>query len=165
MITYIINKSDLTILRVYDKDTPPELVFYYKEPYASHVDVPEGIDVSCIKVTLVDDVITLTEDSILVAAKAQSAKDAQVAELKAACNADIEAKQIEVYGTANQSAALATQQSWSDIESYTQEYVPLMFPTLDAANEYIVPKMLAARQFAAWRFNRIAQRDAAIAAL
>jgi hypothetical protein len=164
---FIINRDTLRTEKTYelaDGETSgwiPRL----SEPNCIHLPLPENIDSTCIKAVLIDEVITLVEDADKVAAKAQAAKDAQIAVLRAQCDADIEASQFVVYGTKNQSAALATQQSWSDIEANPAMYVPLMFPTLEDATFWITPRMAAARMFAAWRFQRIVTRDTEIAAL
>jgi hypothetical protein len=122
-----------------------------------HLPIAQNLDPACVKAVLIDEVITLVEDAEKVAAKAQSVKQAAIAARKAALDADIETQQIALYGTALQTSALATHASLSDIEAHPEMYVPLMFPSVEAAQAYIAPKMLASRQFAAWRFSRIQQ--------
>jgi hypothetical protein len=169
MLFIVVEKENLKLQSVYEAETKQDTDFYWgfpcAEPYSVHLPLPEILYPDCIKAVLIDEVITLVEDADKVAAKAQAAKDAQISMLRAQCDADIETQQLAVYGTKNQSAALATQQSWSDIEANPERYVPMMFPTLEDVAFWITPRMAAARQFAAWRFQRIVTRDAAIAAL
>lgn len=169
MIFKIVYVETLQILHEYQAianlGTSDLFPIEFLEPLSIHLEVPEALDKDCVKAALVDSKIVLVEDEALIYAKQVEANKQLALEIRARCDADIEAQQVLVYGTKNQSAALATQQSWSDIESYTQEYVPMMFPTLDAATAYIAPRMQAARQFAVWRFQRISSRDDELAAL
>jgi len=164
---FIINIDTLRIEKTYElaEGDTREWIPRLSAPNCVHLSLTENLDPACIKAVLIEDVITLVEDPDKVAAKAQAAKDVLIAAARARCDADIEVQQLAVYGTKNQSAALATQQSWSDIEANPAMYVPLMFPTLEDAQFWITPKMAAARMFAAWRFQKIIARDAEIAAL
>jgi hypothetical protein len=140
---------------IYDEELLPEETEEF-----IFLEVPDTIDKFYILAVNNDGIYSLIENT---AAKAQAAKDAQISLLRAQCDADIETQQLAVYGTKNQSAALATQQSWSDIEANPERYVPMMFPTLEDVAFWITPRMAAARQFAAWRFQRIVTRDVAMA--
>lgn len=162
---FIINRDTLRTEKTYelaDGDTR-EWIPRLSEPNCIHLSLHETLDPDCIKAVLIDSQVTLVEDSDKVAAKAQAAKDVLVAAARARCDVDIETQQLAVYGTKNQSAALATQQSWSDIEANPALYVNLMFPSVEDAQFWITSKMASARQFAAWRFQRIISRDAEIA--
>jgi hypothetical protein len=153
----LVNKSDLKVVQVFEL---PYAGFDSEIFYS--VEMQDGYNVNYLKAIEVEGSIVIIEDQ---AAMAQAAKDAQISAARAQCDADIEAQQFAVYGTKNQSAALATQQSWSDIEANPAMYVPMMFPTLEEVAFWITPRMAAARMFAAWRFQRIVTRDAEIAAL
>jgi ElaB/YqjD/DUF883 family membrane-anchored ribosome-binding protein len=126
--------------------------------------IPESLDIDCLKAVLRDDKIVIIEDVEKVLAKIAADKKKKISHIKVQCDLDIEAAQKALYGTINQSAALATQQSWSDIEANPSKYLN-MFTTKEQALAYIAPKMQAARDFAAWRFARIQKRDTDIAAI
>lgn len=130
-----------------------------------HLPLPEGLDSDCVKAVLVDDAITLVEDPVLLAAKVLSAKQVQIADLKAAFDADVDAEMYKVYGTLDRVSASSINQSWNDINSNPSAYTPSVFPTIEVLQAYVSQKLAAATAFNIWRIGRLAQRDADIAAL
>lgn len=155
MIYAIVNLENNTIFK-YEADFPNS---------ESDILVPEGLDQDCLKAVLVEDVITLVEDPVLVAAKAKSAKDAQIAALKASFDADVDAQMFVVYETSDRITASAINQSWNDISANPSAYVPAIFASVEVAQGYVAGKLATATAFNIWRIGRLAQRDAAIAAL
>jgi hypothetical protein len=164
----IVNKSDLQILGFYEAEAPTTNIPWWGNYILAaheHVHLEVGNLVSdCLRAILIEDVITLIEDPVLVAAKATAAKAQQVAEINAAMNADIDAQMFITYETKDRVTANAIQQSWADISAAPSEYTSV-FPSANAAAAYANAKLAAARAFNIWRIGRVAQRDAAIAAL
>lgn len=155
-----ISKLDLAIVLITDQDNAD---FITNE--IEILEVGSELDINCIKAVLVDDVITLIEDSEKVAAKNLAAKQLQISAINAAMNADINTQMFTTYETTDRVTANAIQQSWADIALAPEVYVPAVFPSVEVAVAYITPKLAAARAFNIWRIGRVAQRDADIAAL
>jgi hypothetical protein len=165
----IVSKSDLQILGFYEAEAPTTDIPWWGNYILvadAHVHLEVGNLVSdCLRAILIDDIITLVEDPILVAAKAKSAKDAQISELRASFDNDVDAQMLIVYGTPDRVTAGVINQSWNDMNTNVNSYVPGIFPSVNAAQAYVNEKLAAATAFNIWRIGRLAQRDAAIAAL
>jgi hypothetical protein len=163
----IVEKENLKIHVSYEAEEKQDTPFYWgypcAEPESVHLPLPENLDPACIKAVLIDEVITLVEDPDKVAAKAQAAKDAQIAVLKASFDADVDAQMFIVYGTRDRVVANTTHTSWADMLANQSDYVPAIFPSVEVLQAYIGPKVAASRAFNIWRIGRLAQRDAAIA--
>jgi hypothetical protein len=165
----IICKADLKTYSTYDSGQETSKLMWwddYQSVKDEYVELEQGdLDPDCLKAILIDDVITLVEDPILVAAKAKSAKDAQISELRASFDNDVDAQMLIVYGTPDRVTAGVINQSWNDMNTNVNSYVPGIFPSVNAAQAYVNEKLAAATAFNIWRIGRLAQRDAAIAAL
>jgi hypothetical protein len=165
----IINTDNLKILDSYEAEAEDlSKRFWYGLNNiipTVHLSLPENLDPACIKAVLIDDVITLVEDPDKIAAKAQAAKDAQIAVLKVSFDADVDAEMFVVYGTRDRVVANTTHTSWADMLANQSDYVPAIFPSVEVLQGYVAPKVAASRAFNIWRIGRLAQRDAAIAAL
>jgi hypothetical protein len=165
----IINIDNLKILDTYEAETEDlTKIFWYGLnsiiPIV-HLSLPENLDSACIKAALIDDVITLAEDADKIAAKAQAVKDVLIAAARARCDADIEAQQVAVYGTKLQTAAMRDYLTFEKMLTKPATYVGAMFSDEAAVIAFATPKVAASEAFSLWCIERIAQRNAEIAAL
>jgi hypothetical protein len=134
--------------------------------YYPHLPVPEGLDADCVKAVLVDDVITLVEDTDKVTAKAQAAKLAQVAALKDALDAEIYAQMATVFQTSKSDSASAYLETWKLMLEAPEDYVAVA-GVADAAavTAYAQGKLDEAKIYSIWRLQKINEYLAAKAAI
>jgi len=153
----LIGKLDLAVTQIFE-------VFYngFDSENFVQIETPEGLDLRFLKVVDTEGVLSIVEDT---AAKAEATKAVQIAALKDSFNADVDSQMYVVYGTKDRVVASTVNQSWNDMALNIAAYVPAIFPTTEAAQAYVTGKLAEATAFNIWRIQRLAQRDADIAAL
>jgi hypothetical protein len=163
MIFKIVNPATLVIESSYEADG----VIQYGGPFGqyTHVFMPEGLDPDCVKAELVEDVITLVEDTDKTAAKALATKVAQCDALEAQLWVDILAEMADVYGTTDMNSATAYYLTWRRMSESPATFVGDLFVDQAAVTAYCTPKLSDADAFAVWRLEKIVTCNAAKAAI
>lgn len=106
-------------------------------------------------------------DSALVAAKAAAGKAAQVQALYDEMVTDVYDKMEILFGTRNDVSAAATASTWEAMEKRPANYVGLnpQLNSVEAVSAYATAQLNAADNYAKWRLVRLAQFNAAKAAV
>jgi hypothetical protein len=167
---FIVNKSTLKIEKTYNweaqvvtKDGVDSVVNYLEwipslsEPICAHLPLPENLNPDCIKAVLIDDVITLIEDTDKVAAKSQAAKDVLIAAAKSRMDEDIEAAQIQAFNTSLQTSAIRTAVTALDMSLNPSAYLCTLLPTVEAVSAFASQHLAPARTCAIYCLERIYQ--------
>jgi len=165
MIFAIVRKEDLAVLGKYESDFAKDTSQYWDytlaEPMCTHLEVVSPLYPDCVKAELVEDVITLVEDTAKTAAKALATKVAQCDALEAQLWVDILAEMEVVYGTKDMNSATAYYLSWRRMQEAPAVFVGSLFADEAAVTAYVTPKLAAADVFALWRLGKIVTCNAA----
>ena len=187
----IVNKETLKIEKIYEwtaeivvnedlSETivnPKCWILRLSEPLCVHLPLPEGLVVDCVKAiateeeVIVDEIPTMVttysivEDADKVAAKALSLKNAAIAVFMAQCEVDLDAKMFEKIGTKDRDVANAVVSTLKDMLVAPAAYINALLTSENAVTIYANAQIILARDYAVYRIQRVAERDAAIAAL
>jgi hypothetical protein len=164
MIIKIIDPIETKIVFSYEADNIDQHGCEWGSPFI-RMTIPEGIDPECVKAILVDEVITLVEDTDKVAAKALAAKQARIEVVRAALDTFVSDGQFAVYGTRSEPSAIRTHLTYESMVNAPAKWVGNLFADEAAVLAYATPKLAASEAFALSVLEHIAQRDMAIAAI
>jgi hypothetical protein len=169
MIFKIVNPDTLLIEHSYEADEAVQ----YGGSWGSYPHLPvEALDPDCVKAELVEDVITLIEDTDKTATKAVATKTSLVTTAYNELNADVYAQMAVVFGTTNADSAVANNESYKNMKSSPALFSNKGFKaekavgsfTLGAALDtdqkvidYASARLGETTQYAVWRMERIEQ--------
>jgi len=158
MFFKIVNPDTLAIEYSYEADEATS----FGGPWGTYPHLPvEALDPDCVKAELVEDVITLVEDTDKAAAKALATKVAQCAALEAQLWSEILAEMEVVYGTNDMNSATAYYLSWVRAKETPSLFVGTLFADEAAVTAWVTPKLTIADAFAVWRLEKIVVCNAA----
>jgi hypothetical protein len=163
MIFKIVNPNTLLIEHSYIAEEQVS----YGGPWGeySHIAVPESLDSDCVKASLIDNVITLIEDSDKVAAKVLANKNARILVRINLMLSDIAAGMYNCFGTYTETSAITFHMQYQDMVSNPSYWVGEMFADEAAVLAYATPKLAASIAFGLVRMARISQYQAEVAAI
>ena len=164
---FIINIDTLRIEKTYElaEGDTREWIPRLSAPNCVHLSLTENLDPACIKAVLIDDVITLVEDTDKVAAKVQAAKDVLVAAARASMDADVAASQLALLETAKETSAIRLAVTALDMSLNPSLYICSLFPTAEAVTAFANAKLAPSRQCAIYCLERIYQYEQEKAAI
>lgn len=159
MFFKIVNPDTLAIESSYEADAQVALEGSWGG--FPHLEVVSPLDPDCVKAELVEDVITLVEDTDKTAAKALATKVAQCDALEAQLWVEILTEMETVYGTKDMNSATAYFLTWKRASEAPASFVGTLFADEAAVTAYVTPKLAAADVFALWRLGKIVACNAA----
>ena len=170
----IVRKEDLAILGDYADTVKDESSnrrsYLVSAPICTHIELPEGLDLSLASAKLEGEEIVLFEDPEKVANKIKAQKAALVQAAYDKMNADVLAKMAQVFGTQKPESATAYKETW---DLMAQEPALWVDKGLKAAfavaslevgeglntetkvQDYASAKLAEIKEYGIWRMQRI----------
>ena len=135
------------------------------EPYASHFELPEGMDEAVVKPVLENDQWILREDPELLTQKSLRLKQEQVIQAYERMNKDVLDQMALVFGTQNPDSASAYEKTWSMMAQSPLEWTDLglkddsgmPLDTEEKILAFATSKIAAVTAYGKYRMQRIGQ--------
>lgn len=182
----IVKRDDLTIQGYYQAETKDDTSAnrsqLHAEPVCVHIELAAGLTVDTVMATSVDDVISLSEDSAKVAAKALLLKQNAAQLAYETMNAEVIAQMALVFGTNKPESATAYKETWDVMAEFPADWeaagikaafavaglaVNDVLDTAQKVQDYANAKLVQVKAYGIWRMQRIesfkAERDAILA--
>lgn len=160
--------KDMTIAQ-YESDTMKDGSDIYMDSY-TQLEVPEGLDADCIKAILVNDVITLVEDTDKVTLKAQSSKNSRLLEVYNTMNSEVLSQMAVVFGTTNPDSAVRQNEIWKLMQASPSSWLNKkadkaiggltkgeIMDTAEKVSNFANARIAEATTYALWSYDRIEQ--------